>query len=78
MSRNEVNEWALYFQIEPHNSTEIQLALMAQLKAISMGNKDTSVNEFLITTHKEKQEEKEVFADDNSVKSIFSTLSISK
>ena len=56
MSHHELKSWAKYFQEEPHNSIEIQLAQISHQMGIFMGVKDRCLNDYLITEWKEKTE----------------------
>jgi len=78
-SRNELEEWSAYFAVEPFNSVEIQLALMAHLKALSSGSETSTINDMLITGYKPPVEEVKtpLFANDDSVKSALSILASS-
>lgn len=43
-----------------------------------MGTKNSTINDYLLTAYKPEKQETEEFLNENSVKSIFSTLAIAK
>jgi len=78
MPRREFNDWAKYFQIEPYNSIEIQIAQVAHILSSVNGGK-SKFEDFLITSYKPKKEiDKVEFEPTDTVKSIFSAVAIAK
>lgn len=74
MSRKEAIGWSKYLSLEPHNSTEIQLAFLTQIVMSYMGQK-TTVKEMLITQHNfEKQGDKTSYASEDEIAKVFSLL----
>lgn len=73
MSYRELLEWDKYFAQEPHNSTDVQLALLTTVLANVNGNKK-SISDFLITQYA-TQEEKPLFEPEENVFAAFAALS---
>ena len=75
MSSKELTGWYKYLATEPQNSTEIQLALLAQLVMSFMGNK-TTLKEMLITQHDFVSKIKEeTFSSEDDIAKVFAVLS---
>lgn len=73
MTSAELHGWSQYLSLEPDNSSEIQMALVAQVANNAMGGK-ASLKDMLITRHsKPKTVEDEMASrpDDNAVKLAF-------
>jgi len=73
MTSAELHGWGKYLSLEPHNSVEIQTALVAQVANNAMGGK-ASLKDMLITQYsKQKTVEDEIASrpDDNAVKLAF-------
>lgn len=77
MSYTELLGWQRYFQEEPSNSIEIQLALLAQMVS-SFGGGKHKIEDFLVTQYKEKVKAKDSFASEDDVKAMFSLLAKKK
>jgi hypothetical protein len=77
MSSSELHEWSMYFRIEPHNSTEVQLGYLSYILSSVNGGKNMKLEDFMITEYKEKKEDTN-FTDEDSVKGIFSSIATIK
>lgn len=77
MSYTELVGWQRYFQEEPSNSIEIQLALLAQMVS-SFGGGKHKIQDFLITQYVEKKKPTQEFASEDDVKAMFSLLAKQK
>lgn len=73
MSHREFLEWDKYLSQEPHNSIEIQLALLTTVLANVNGNK-SSISDFLIT-QQNNQDEKPTFEPEINVLAAFAAIS---
>lgn len=52
MTSKELNSWARYFQHEPTNSVEIQLAYLTYIVSAYMGAKNKKVDDYIITSYR--------------------------
>ena len=57
MSSSELTSWRRYFQVEPHNSIEVQIAYLSMMAGSFMGVKDKKLDDYLITSWVKKEEE---------------------
>ena len=72
MSINELNNWTRYFNVEPQNSVEIQLAYLSLQVASFMGAKNKTIEDFLITAYTPpKKEGEKVEIDHGSIRAMF-------
>lgn len=70
MPYSELVGWSKYLAHEPHNSTEIQLALIAQIANNSMGGK-LKLDEALITSYKPPKQLKDSTITNEQVLAVF-------
>lgn len=77
MSMSELHQWALYLSLEPHNSVEIQTALVAQVANNAMGGK-AKLEDMLITQHREKKDENDLVASRPSDDAVMAAFGIFK
>lgn len=59
MTSKELNSWARYFQHEPTNSVEIQLAYLTYKVSDYMGAKNKKVEDYIITSYRPPKKDQE-------------------
>ena len=79
MSIGELHGWAKYLSLEPHNSMEIQTALVAQVANNAMGGK-AKLKDMLITSYngEPKSPEEELLSSRPSDEAVMAAFGVFK
>jgi hypothetical protein len=73
MTSKELRGWSQYFALEPDNSVEIQLALLAQIVNNALGGK-LKIKDALITRQETTNKEMPTAPTSDQIKSVFSAI----